>query len=134
MMPKPNVNNGFSLIELMIVVAIIAILAAIAIPAYDNYIRNAQRSDAMSALLDLQMAQERFRMSNPSYGILADLNFVDNSEFYDITVDNDPAPTANFYRLLADKTSGRADPDCDPMVLQYDAGVISYTPEACWRR
>ncbi len=52
--------RGFTLIEAMIVVAIVAILAAIAFPAYTEHIRKARRSDAKSALLDLAAREERF--------------------------------------------------------------------------
>jgi type IV pilus assembly protein PilE len=58
---------GFTLIELMIVVAVIAILAAIAFPSYQNYVRNAQRSDGMTALMGIALAQERHRANNVAY-------------------------------------------------------------------
>jgi type IV pilus assembly protein PilE len=50
---------GFSLIELMVTVAIAAILAAIAYPSYTQYVMRSRRSDAKAALLDLAARQER---------------------------------------------------------------------------
>jgi type IV pilus assembly protein PilE len=57
-------RRGFSLIELMITVAIAAILMAIAIPGYNNYIRKSRRTDAKSALLDLAGREERYYNAN----------------------------------------------------------------------
>ncbi|MGH8462452.1 MAG: type IV pilin protein [Stenotrophobium sp.] len=64
---------GFTLIELMIVVAIAAILATIAYPNYMNSIRKSRRQGAINALNAVQLAQERYRSNNPSYGALSDL-------------------------------------------------------------
>jgi len=58
---------GFTLIELMIVVAVIAILAGLAIPAYQNYVMRAKRSDGLTSLAELQLLQEKFRGSCPAY-------------------------------------------------------------------
>lgn len=68
--------KGFTMIELMIVVAIMAILAAIAIPSYRKYVIRANRTEAVSALTDLSNREERFFYSNNRYtsGIAADLN------------------------------------------------------------
>jgi len=66
-MHKQSKNIGFTLIELMIVVAIIGILAGIAYPAYQDYITKGRRSDAKVALLSLQMAQEKYRANCAQY-------------------------------------------------------------------
>jgi type IV pilus assembly protein PilE len=59
--------KGFTLIELMIVVAILGILAAVALPAYQNYVIRSKRADAMGALMAATNAMERHRANNFSY-------------------------------------------------------------------
>lgn len=59
MAPKLK-NDGFTLIELMIVVVIIGVLTAIAYPSYQKHMVNTRRSDAQSALLQIANQQERF--------------------------------------------------------------------------
>lgn len=62
-----NQHQGFTLIELMIAVAVVGILAAIAYPSYMDSIRKARRADAKSALLDAVHRQERFFTENNQY-------------------------------------------------------------------
>ena len=58
---------GVTLIELMIVVVVVAILGAIAVPSYRQYTIRAQRTEAKSALLQLQTNQERWYLQNNQY-------------------------------------------------------------------
>src|ERR1700730_14853202 len=58
--------DGFSLIELMVVVVIAAILFAIAVPSYTTYIRQSRRTEAKTAVLDLAGREERFLSTNPA--------------------------------------------------------------------
>jgi len=60
-------RKGVTLIEVMIVVAIVGMLAAIAIPAYDNYITRSRRSDAFTALETVRAAQEMYRAERGFY-------------------------------------------------------------------
>lgn len=64
-----NRHRGFTLIELMIVVAIIAILAVIAVPAYNDSVTKARRSDGQAALMEAMARQERFFTENNTYTV-----------------------------------------------------------------
>jgi type IV pilus assembly protein PilE len=63
-----HLKRGFTLIELMITVAIIAILAAIAVPNYTNYITRSKFTEAHGMLADLRVKMEQYYQDNRRYG------------------------------------------------------------------
>jgi len=129
-------TSGFSLIELMIVVAIIGILAGIGIPAYKSHILKSHRADAHATLLDLAARQERFIAQNPagyatniSAGTGLNLGRTTSREgYYNLTV----AADATSYLLTATATGGQAnDTDCATITFS-STGVKSGTTGDCW--
>lgn len=95
-------NTGFTLIELMIVVAIIGIIVAIALPSYTRYVENARAADAKSALMSLANAMERYHTENMTYvgasigddpgDIFPNEAPLDGSaKFYDLVIDSSSA-------------------------------------------
>ena len=72
-MGKKMINHGFTLVELMITVAILAVLATVAVPMYRNYINRAKQSDAIIGLKAAQMAEEQFFSENNRYAGTIDI-------------------------------------------------------------
>jgi len=132
---------GFTLIELVIAVAIVGILAAIAIPSYQSYIVRANRSAAQSAMLDLANREHRYFAANRLYGSAADLGFTMPSELagkYDngsgdsndvIVLDAGPPP--GFTITFAPVSGGTQ--DGDGTLTLDSAGNKGVDPEK-WKR
>ena len=76
--------EGFTLIELMIVVTIIGILAAITYPSYQNYVRKAKRVEAQTALTELVTKLQKYKILNNKTGIELEKELVGESAYYDI--------------------------------------------------
>ncbi len=140
-------NAGFTLIETMVTVGIAAVLSSVAYPSLEGQVMRARRSDALVALLQAQLAQERFRANNASYGSLADVGVRPTSPagHYRIEV---VAGNATGFDLLASAVSRQArDARCRHLRLTlvdatpvYASGADTTTANdaaanrACWSR
>jgi len=129
-------EKGFTLIELMIVVAIIGVLAAVAYPSYNSYVLESGRADAHTAILRIQLAQENWRVSHSSYSNdkdeLGTAEYSDES-FYKLEIDS--SVSATDYKVTAKAQTGTSqanDTGCTSIVLTVTASGEARTPAACW--
>lgn len=140
---RRGIPAGFTLVELMIVVAVIAILAAIAMPSYTDYVRKARRTDAKNALLDLAARQERFMSMNNAYTkVPANLGYggtfpadvlSGNTAYYQINV---PTATGTAFSATATPVGAQAADKCgtysiDQLGTQWNMGN-ELESASCW--
>lgn len=131
-------RRGFTLIELMVVIAIVAVLAAVALPAFQQSIRKSRRNDAHEAASAVQQAQERWRSENPRYTlVLSDLRLDARSKagYYTLALSGTDDP--NTYTLTVTPVAGRGqdrDSACTSMTVIVSRGNPSMSPPACWSR
>lgn len=129
--------RGFSLIELLIAIAVLGLLAAIALPSFQDSIRKSRRSDAFQALTIIQQAQERWRSNNRQYApsltaAPADnglgLTSVSPGGYYDLTLSLEGTGEAGYTAVATGRGSGSqaADKQCRRLGVLLSGGNIRY--------
>ena len=122
----------------MVVVALIGVLAAIAVPAYQEYARKARRADAKNALIALQLQQEKWRASNPSYTTtLADLNWLATSPdgYYSLRIFPLTSVSATAYNMEAQPIGRQAGDRCGTFAVNQSGNNTTgdYANADCWK-
>ena len=148
-MKKIGSSNGFSLIELMIAVAVIAILTAIAYPSYQESIQKSRRADAKAALVQLAQYMERFYTLYGCYNwdptnaclnttVLVPLPFTQSptdsaAKYYNLSLNPNP-PGQNAFTLQAVPiaTTDQANDKCGTLSLTNTGVKSSSIGTNCW--
>ncbi|MFD2111467.1 type IV pilin protein [Thiorhodococcus fuscus] len=143
----PN-HPGFTLVELMIALALLAILATIAIPSYEQQVRQARRTDGQSGLMAIAIAQERFRAHCTQYAqrLSGTRNCASSEATNTYTLGVSDTSPEGYYRFSLDSVSAsgfnaratasgpqardhEGDVSCTVLGLDQDG---NRTPRDCW--
>ena len=128
--------RGFTLLELMIVVAVVAILTAIALPSYQQMLRKGNRADAKAVLMETAQFMERFFTTHNTYvgaGVLSGVSpkgATGNDVKYNVGFATGQ-PTATTYVVRAVPTGSQTGDSCGTLTLD-NTGAQTPTTAGCW--
>lgn len=147
--PARQPSTGFTLIELMIAVAVMVILAALAWPALQEAVQKSRRADGMAALASIMQAQERWRANSPTYQqTLAELPgaqaTVSPDRHYNLSVVAGTATATGYTAQATASGTQSGDSRCQTLQVAVNGGTILYSslaggvanaaPDPCWVR
>ena len=141
--------QGFTLVELMVVVAIVGILATVALPAYQSYVLKSHRTAAINAILDLASREARYYTTNNAYtGSLVTLGYSadpmpvtsgSSTTYYNLSVASVTAATTTVpaaFSLQVAPTGNQVNDTCGTYTYTDlgQKGISSGTLSDCWKQ
>ena len=153
----PKRRAGFTIIELMLVVAVAGVLALVAYPTFIESVRKGRRAEAVAALAQVQQAQERWRANKSAYtAVLANLNLdlkpgnKTRSGYYTVSIEDVGGSKYTATAQAVAGTSQSHDTNCTTMRVKLKDSRIEYggcngcalpaddaqltDPDRCWSR
>ena len=128
-------QSGFSLIELMIVVAVVAVLATLALPAFTSYVQKGRRAEAQKVMLSMANEQAFWRSTNESYATYDELG-APPAAHYNLAVGG---ISATGFTLTATAINSQVNDtergtSCSPMLYVLNGMTVDKTASDCWSR
>ena len=123
-------QRGFTLIELMVAVAVTGILSSVALPSFEGQLQKSRRADVLVSTMTVQAAQERFRSNGAGYGNLVEIGVpaTSSAKHYTLQI---TANDADGFELLATATGLQArDVACRHMKLTSTGMNLVYASGA----
>jgi type IV pilus assembly protein PilE len=129
-------KNGFTLIELMVTVAVLAIIAAIAYPSYQEQMRKTYRSEAKAALMDAAAKAERHYTQFGNYGGTIPIPATTENGYYSINLVAGTSASPQTFTITATRAGAQAADKCGNFTIdQAQTKLVtgaSLSPEQCW--
>ncbi|RZM85227.1 prepilin-type cleavage/methylation domain-containing protein [Pseudoalteromonas rubra] len=135
-----HTEQGFTLVEMMITIAILGILASIAYPSYSEYVRRAARAEAAATLLDAANKQEQYFVDNRQYAsTLAELGLPTTTENDYFSLQIALGDDLNSFVVTATATGGPLadDTECTTLTinnLNIRGSTGTLAADRCWGR